>query len=120
MRIRHSARAAVALAAAYAVALQTILLVFGGPVAGAANFATQPICSHFGDSSSAPPAGPGHDCLTACLTGCCCGAVAVPPPGVGGIFAPIPVQRVGAAVAAAPTVQLSATGAHRSRAPPPA
>jgi hypothetical protein len=120
MRIRHSARAAVALAAAYAVALQTILLVFGGPVTGAAHFAAQPICSYFGDSGPAP-AGPGHDCLEACLTGCCCGAVAVPLPGVAGIAAPMRVQRVGAAVAvAAPTVRLTATGAHRSRAPPPA
>lgn len=108
-----------ALVAAYAVALQTILLVFGGPIAGAADHAAQPICSHFGvGGNGSAPAGLGHDCLAACLTGCCCGAIAVPAPGAAVASAPESAQTVAVAVAGAPILRLSATGAHRSRAPP--
>ena len=82
MSIRRYVRATVALIAAYAVALQTILLVFAGAVPGATQFAATPICSAIGTAGtgSVPP-GHSQDCLAACLTGCCCGAAAVPVPG---------------------------------------
>jgi hypothetical protein len=119
MRIHDSARAAVALAAAYAVALQTILLVFGSAGAGAPGFAGQAVCSHLGAGTSGPvPAEHGRDCLAACLTGCIGGAVAMPEPGAALLYAPQPLHAVAAAVEAAATMRLSATGAHRSRAPP--
>ncbi len=120
MRTRYYARAVVALVAAYAVALQAILLVLGGPIAGAGDFAAQPICSAFGAAGTgSAPVGHEHDCLAACLIGCCCGATAAPAPGAILVYALKPARTVGAAgEAATPTLRLSATGAHRSRAPP--
>ena len=63
-------RATAALITAYAVTLQTILLVFAGVVPGATQFAATPICSTIGTagSGSVPP-GHNQDCLAACLTG---------------------------------------------------
>ena len=71
------------LVAAYAVAVQAILIVVAGPLAGATAFADRPICSSLGAGAAGKgpdgsPAGHAHDCLAACLTGCC----AVPPPEV--------------------------------------
>ena len=119
MSIRRHVRAAVALIAAYAVALQTILLVFAGTVPGATSFAATPICSSFGTAGtgSVPP-GHSQDCLTACLTGCCCGATALPVPGATVAYAPQPAQAVAAAIEAAATTRPGVTAAHRSRAPP--
>jgi hypothetical protein len=118
MSIRRYIRATVALIAAYAVALQTILLVFAGAVpAGATLFAATPICSGTGATG---PASPGHsrDCLGACLTGCCCAAAAVPVPDATVTSAPEPAQIVTAAIEAAPALPPGVTAAHRSRAPP--
>jgi hypothetical protein len=118
MSIRRHVRATVALIAAYAVALQIILLVFAGAVpAGAASLAAMPICSGAGSTG---PASPGHsqDCLTACLTGCCCGAAAIPLPGATVAHVPEPARIVVAAVEAAPATRSGVTAAHRSRAPP--
>jgi hypothetical protein len=120
MRIHGSARAAVAVVAAYAVALQTILLVFGGSIAGADDLFGQTICSHDGGGTSAPaPAGHGHDCLAACLTGCSCGAAAVPVRESALLSAPQPLRLVAASAQAKPAIWPSAIRAHRSRAPPP-
>jgi hypothetical protein len=118
MTIRQYVRATVALIAAYAVALQTILLVFAGTVPGAMSFAATPICSGAGiaGTGSVPP-GHGQDCLTACLTGCCC-AAAVPMPGATAAYAPEPARIVIAAIEAAVTPRPGMTAAHRSRAPP--
>jgi|SRR5579862_1794817 len=119
MRIKGSARAAVALVAAYAVALQTILLVFGGSVTGAAGFAGLPICSHFGDGTSDQvPSGHGRECVAACLTGCSCGAVAVPTRAASLSYAPEPSQVIAALGDANPAIRQSAICAHHSRAPP--
>jgi hypothetical protein len=121
MSIRHHVRATVALIAAYAVALQSVLLVFAGTVpAGATSFAT-PICSGAGAAHPASPASPGHsqDCLAACLTGCCCGAAALPAPGATVADVPQPVEVVAAAIETAPTLRPGMTAANRSRAPPP-
>jgi len=117
MSIRRHVRATVALVAAYAVALQTILLVFAGTVPGATSFAATPICS---GSGSTGPASPGHsqDCLTACLTGCCYGAPAVPVPEAAVAYAPESAPTVTAAIEAAAAPQPGITAAHRSRAPP--
>jgi hypothetical protein len=119
MSFRRYIRATVALIAAYAVALQTILLAFAGAMpAGATPFAVTPICS---GSGATGPATPGHsqDCLGACLTGCCCGsAAAVPVPGAAVACAPAPAQIVSAAIEAATALPSRLTAAHRSRAPP--
>ena len=119
MSIRRHVRATVALIAAYAVALQTILLVFAGAVPGAMSFAATPICSSVGTAGtgSVPP-GHSQDCLTACLTGCCCGATDVPVPGATVVYAPKPAQTVTAAIETAAAMRPGMTAAHRSRAPP--
>jgi hypothetical protein len=118
MSIRRYVRAAVALIAAYAVALQMILLALVGPM-GATQSAVQPVCSAFGaaGTGSVPP-GHAQDCLAACLTGCCCGAIAVPVPGATFAYAPEPAQTVIAAIEAATAMRPGMTAAHRSRAPP--
>lgn len=119
MTIRQYVRATVALLAAYAVALQTILLVFAGTVPGAAPFAATPICSAIGTAGTGSvPAGHSQDCLAACLTGCCCGATAVPVPGTTVAYAPEPAQTVTAIIDTAITMRPGVTAAHRSRAPP--
>ena len=117
MSIRRYVRATVALLAAYAVALQTILLVFAGTVPRAPSFAATPICSGAG---STDPAAPEHsqDCLSACLTGCCCGATALPVPGSTVAYAPEPTRIVIASIGPAAAAQPGITAAHRSRAPP--
>jgi len=115
MTMRRSARTLVALAAAYAVALQALLLAVGVPAVGASEFAAVPICSSFGAGHSAP-AGHTQDCLGACLSGCCCGAAVFPAPGL--VTAPVPLLRIAAAPATAPPLRLSVTRANRSRAPP--
>jgi hypothetical protein len=119
MSIRRYVRATVALIAAYAVALQTILLVFAGALPGATSFAATPICSSAGaaGTGSVPP-GHSQDCLTACLTGCCCGVAAVPVPGASVAYVPEPAQIVTAATEVATAIRPGVTAAHRSRAPP--
>jgi hypothetical protein len=119
MSIRRHVRATVALIAAYAVALQTILLVFAGTVPSATSFAATPICSSVGTAGtgSVPP-GHSQDCLTACLTGCSCGAAAIPVPRATVAYAPEPAPSVIAAIEAAATPPPGVTAAHRSRAPP--
>jgi hypothetical protein len=120
MRIHGSARAAVAVVAAYAVALQTILLVFGGSIAGADHLFGQTICSHDGGGTNdSAPVGHGRDCLAACLTGCNCGAAAVPVRDSALLYGPQPLQFVTVSGQATPAIWPSAIRAHRSRAPPP-
>jgi hypothetical protein len=46
MSFQRKGRAIVALAAAYALALQATLLAFGGPAAGTAGFAAVLLCVH--------------------------------------------------------------------------
>jgi hypothetical protein len=119
MNTRRHVRAAVALITAYAVALQMILLALVGPMGGTTQFTAQPICSTIGaaGTGSVPP-GHSQDCLTACLTGCSCGAAAVPVPGTAVAYVPEPAQIVIAAIEAAATSRPGMTAAHRSRAPP--
>jgi len=108
----------VALATAYALALQAVFLAIGGPFAAATAFIGLPICSSLGADHSAP-AGQGHDCLGACLAGCCCGAAAAPAPGVVSItYVSDAGQKLAAAIGTDPILLRNAIGAHRSRAPP--
>jgi hypothetical protein len=120
MRLRYQTRATVALIAAYAVALQTLLLTFGGVVPGAAQAAAVPLCSASraaGPPGPASPA-PGHDCLAACLTGCCCGGATVPGPGIAIAYLPEPAQTVAVAIETTAALPSGIAPAHRSRAPP--
>jgi len=119
MSLRHHARAGLALAAAYAVALQAILLAFGVPIAGAGGVSAFPVCAAAAGHSA--PAGHGQDCLEACLTGCCSGAVFVGPAPAGAmVYAPTPAQTMAPALGARPHLAARITNAHRSRAPPAA
>jgi hypothetical protein len=107
--------------AAYAVALQAILLAFGVPGAGAAGLATGAICASHASSvggGSSAPAGHGQDCLDACLTGCCCGAPVLPAPGPAIAYAPALLQTIAVTFETRPILPHSAVQAHRSRAPP--
>lgn len=118
MSMRPSARAALALVTAYALALQVVLLAVACPLAGGAAFAAQPICSHLGAGGSVPaPAGHCCGCLGACLAGCCA-APAPQPPGVGVLYRPGTARTIAVALDRGPLVRSSVTGAHRSRAPP--
>ena len=119
MSIRRYVRPAVALIAAYAVALQTILLAFAGALPGATSLAATPICSSVGTAGTGSlPPGHSQDCLTACLTGCCCGAAAVSMPAATVAYAREPARIVIAAIEPAATPRPGVTAAHRSRAPP--
>jgi len=115
---RH-ARAAIALIAAYALALQTILLALGMPVAGPAAFAAQPICAaSAGLGTGSVPADYARDCLTACLAGSCGGATVLPPPRAALVVAPQATPMRVATMARVSSLRPPVTGAHRSRAPP--
>jgi hypothetical protein len=118
MKLRHHSRSALALVAAYAFALQAILLAVAGPVAGAGDTFAAPICSHSGaGGTGSAPAGRGCDCLANCLAGCRGGAAA-PAPGTTLIDTPYPLQTTVAALVVVPASRSSAGVAHRSRAPP--
>jgi hypothetical protein len=117
MTTRSCSRAIVALVAAYALALQAILLAFGALPAGAGEFAAVPICSSLGTGHPAP-AGHAPDCLGACLTGCCGGVPLLPAPAMLTADASIPMPAVAAMAETAPPSYLRPARAHRSRAPP--
>src|SRR5215469_10565707 len=99
MILQPRARIAIALIAAYAVALQALLLAVVAPTAGAAGVV--PICASVGDRAAAlggdGQAGHGQDCLDACLNGCCCGAPLLPAPPRALYFAPQPLRALAAA-----------------------
>jgi hypothetical protein len=119
MTLRRYARALVALLAAYAVALQIIVLAAGSPAAGVAGLSSLPICSPLGAGNSDPaPAGHGHDCLAACLVGCSGNPHLLPPPAAAVIYGPQPARMIAASVDATVPLRFGPTGAHRSRAPP--
>lgn len=122
MTRRHDIRALVALAAAYALALQAILLGVGAPLgAQGAEFSGLPICSGLGSGhlagSGSAPLGHAGDCPGACL-GCCCGPPTYQFPGSAMTYAPAPAQIVIVAFATTPPFRVGMPGAHRSRAPP--
>ena len=116
MSLRHPTRTVVALAAAYAVVLQTLLLAISGPVAGTTEFAAVPLCSSPGHSVPARHSG---DCPGPCL-GCCYGPAAGAAPAPVVAYAPTALQIVAPAAAAPALLFVSTRNANRSRAPPSA
>jgi hypothetical protein len=118
MKLRHHTRAGLALAAAYAVALQAILLAFSAPIAGAGGVVTLQICS--GIAGHSAPAGRGQDCLDACLTGCCGGAPICPSPLGAMLYAPALAETMAPVFDVGPLLAVRVANAHRSRAPPAA
>jgi hypothetical protein len=115
-------RAFVALAVAYALALQAILLAVGPLGVGKAEFGGLPICSGSGlgsGHSGGPQAPLGHagDCLGTCL-GCGCGSPACHLPGPVTGYAPGAAQIIIVAFAAVPPFHVGVFAAHRTRGPP--
>jgi hypothetical protein len=129
MTRRHNMRALVAAAAAYALALQAILLAFGASIGTqGGGLGGPPICSGLatavdpavGSGRSAPdPAPLGHlgGCPGPCL-GCCCCPLACRIPAPIATYAPAPAPIVSVAFAAMPPFPAGVPAAHRSRAPP--
>jgi|GEM_PF-6113497 len=111
--------AVLALAAAYAVAVQVVLVAVAGPLATGVAFAGQPLCSHFGAGGSTPPAGHAGVCIGVCF-GCCCGPSICPTPTPEMTYAPVPAQAIALARVVAPHVVVRILDAHRCRAPPTA
>jgi hypothetical protein len=106
-------RPVLALVAAYAVALQAVLLAAAGPVGFADSFV---VCSHSGAGDTGP-IGPGCDCLANCLAGCCA-AYAAPLPQTAVFDAAGYPPAVDVSMDAASIFRQRLSGAHRSRAPP--
>jgi hypothetical protein len=106
----------VALAAAYAVVLQTTLLAISDPLAGTKVFAAASLCAATKGASRQPmPVADG--CLAACIA-CCCTAVApaVPAPSR---YRSTPSCLIGVEmVVVAAALPVGTPGAHRSRGPP--
>jgi hypothetical protein len=121
MTIRQNLRTALALLAAYVVALYPVLFAVAIPAIGAADSFDQPICStlHAADQAPGVPAGHRHDCLTACLAACC-GASA---PTLATTNAAHTGWGNGRSFELSPTnsqaMQSVIANAYRSRAPPP-
>jgi hypothetical protein len=108
----------VALAAAYAVVLQSTLLAIGGPLFGSPAFASVSLCaSHKGASHDPVPAGRATDCLAACLASYC-GAAVTPTLPAMNAYRSIPTPSAGVKMAAAAVLPVGTIRAHRSRAPP--
>jgi hypothetical protein len=117
MSLRQFSRPALALVAAYAVALQAMLLVVAAPVTGGGDSYAQPICAHAGaHGSGSAPVGQCCDCMAICVAGC--SSAATPPSEPTGRYALEWVRTDAPVVAVVPRLHLSAIGVHRSRAPP--
>jgi hypothetical protein len=113
------ARAIVALAAAYGVAAQAVLLVVGGPIAST-GFTASSLC--LTPRPGAPPDAPGgkdHDCPAACGA-CCCGAPVVSPSAAAAAvsYAQVSARPIAGVPINAPVWRFNLDKAHRSRAPP--
>jgi hypothetical protein len=131
MSPRPNIRALVALAVAYALTLQAILLAFGASLgAQAGELGGLPICSslHSGlasglasglGSEHSAPLGHAGDCPGTCL-GCCCGPPACHFPGPAMTYAPALAPIIIVDFVAMPPIPVGPRAAHRSRAPPSA
>jgi hypothetical protein len=119
MTLRHALRPLLALVTAYAVALQTVLLVLvSAPQAVAADLAGPSICVHSGGNGTGLPASKGGcDCLANCLAGCCGTAVA-PVPSTATLPSPALMGIAVIRPTLVPPRLANAAVAHRSRAPP--
>jgi hypothetical protein len=122
MSALRKTRAIVALAAAYAVAAQAVLLAVGGPIGGATDFAASSLCS--ASQTGVPHPAPGgndkdHDCPAACAA-CCCGAPVVAPSAAVSVvpYAQVVADSIADVPANTATPRFNLDRAHRSRAPP--
>jgi hypothetical protein len=120
MQVRRKTSPLVALAAAYAVVLQSTLLAIGGPWFGSPAFASASLCTTLKGASGDPAAPAGHatGCLAACLA-CCCGTADTPTLSATNSYRPVQSHSTGAKMAAAALLPVGSIRAHRSRAPPP-
>jgi hypothetical protein len=111
-------RAIVALAAAYALVLQAMMLAVGGSMGGAPAVAAGLMCWHRdGAAPHQAPAGPGDCCSASCLA-CCGGTPAMPTPTLAIIGERRLAEKIGVKFAIAASVLPAVACAHRSRAPP--
>jgi hypothetical protein len=120
MSALRKTRAIVALAAAYAVAVQAILLAVGVPIGGTTDFAASSLCSAAQAGVPHPaPGGKDHDCPAACAA-CCCGAPVVAPSAAAAVvsYAQVVAGSIADVPANTATPRFSLDRAHRSRAPP--
>lgn len=130
MILQPRARAGIALIAAYALAMQALLLAVVAGATGTAGAAALPICisagthpvpadiGRAGGGQAGGQAGHGQDCLDACLTGCCCGAPLQPLPPHALHSPPQRLLTLAVALEGSAPVPFRAGKAHRSRAPP--
>ena len=120
MKMRRNLRMALALLAAYALALQAVLLA-ASPLAGGLGAADQPICRTLAAADGAPsaPAGPRHDCLAACLAmGCGTADVTIARIGSAADYPPATMRTVAFAPDVARAPHSLVAYSHYSRAPP--
>jgi hypothetical protein len=114
-------RRAVALTAAYAIALASLLATFTAARATLDVGNTLGVICHTLDADQSNPAG-GHDNGKVCAENCCIGclmlAAALPPPPVKVSGAPQSGQPILSPPTAAPLAAGIRTKSHRSRAPP--
>lgn len=108
----------VALAAAYALVLQAVLLAVCGSLAEGRAFGAASLCTPSQGGARQPtPAGHGEDCLSACIA-CSCGVAAAPAPGIAKTGLRRPVERIAPPALTAVAAPVGVDWAHRSRAPP--
>jgi hypothetical protein len=116
-------RRIVALAAAYAIALSSLIASFGAASAAAAAAAPNGVICHTlvaGDQAPSSGDTNGKHCADNCCIGCLMLMAAVPPPPAKIIGAPLSARQ---SIAPPQNIVLSGgleTKDHRSRAPPPA
>jgi hypothetical protein len=118
MNMRQHFRPILALVAAYAVGLQTILLFMPGPIAGSAGSVAVSLCYHVGARPNGQaPTRSGCDCIANCLAGCWCAPSVAPETAV--VHLQRPMQTAVAADDTVPAPRPNPSRAYRSRAPPP-
>jgi hypothetical protein len=122
MSLRRKTRAIVAVAAAYAVALQATFLALGGLAAGPmdprASFGASSLCLSSRSATPHPaPGGHEHDCSAICAA-CCCSAPVASASAPAIAYEKVPAGLIAAAGVIVPTWRFYADRAHRSRAPP--
>jgi len=112
------APAFVALAAAYVVVLQAVLLAICGSMAEGQSFGAASLCAPpQGDERHPAPAGHGDDCLSACLA-CGCGIAVTSARAADRADLRGMVQRIAAPTILPVAATLRVNRAHRSRGPP--
>ncbi len=117
MSVRSTARSFAAVAAAYALVLQTTFLAIGFAMAATAGYAAGTLCSHPGDAGpKSLPGGHNRSCVAACLA-CCCGAQTAPA-GAFVVFAVAEKSLIAAPAAAVAAAPRDPSRAYRPRGPP--